>query len=67
MISLTGHSNSITCVVARGDVLVSADDNGDIAIRKHMDGASFKLSHQISGEGSSCNCLDIWKNLIVAG
>ena len=67
MLCLTGLDHSISSVVARGDVLVSADDNGDIAIRKHVDGASFKISHQIKGQGSPCNCLDLWKNLIVAG
>lgn len=54
-------------MVARGDVLVSADDNGDIVVHKHIDGASFKLQHKITGHGSPCNCVDLWKNIIVAG
>ncbi|XP_067952093.1 WD repeat-containing protein 54-like [Watersipora subatra] len=62
-----GHENSVTCVVARGDNLVSADESGVIIIRKHMDGTSFRVVKQLLGEGFPCNCLDIWQNIIVAG
>lgn len=67
MINYVGHDNSITAVVARGENMVSADENGDIIIRKHMNGASFKQQEKIRGDGTPCNCIDLWKNIIVAG
>ena len=46
---------------------MSADENGDIVIRKHMDGTSFRVVNQVRGNGFPCNCIDIWQNIIVAG
>jgi len=64
---IAGHKHSITAVAAEGDKLVSADENGDIVIHRHVDGTSFKLEHTVPGRGIPCNTLAVWKNLIVAG
>jgi len=64
---IAGHKHSITAVAAEGDKLVSADENGDIVIHRHVDGTSFKLEHTVPGRGIPCNTLAVWKNIIVAG
>lgn len=63
----TGHNHPITVVIGYGDNLVSGDENGDIVVRKYFDDGSFRVKHTIKGSGSPCNCIDVWKSIIVAG
>ncbi|XP_060581903.1 LOW QUALITY PROTEIN: WD repeat-containing protein 54-like [Ruditapes philippinarum] len=60
-----GHTSAICDLASEGDVLVSADEDGNIIIWK-TSGSSVQQTVKIPGNGDPCTSRYFWKGIIVA-
>ncbi|ESO98292.1 hypothetical protein LOTGIDRAFT_203718 [Lottia gigantea] len=58
------HPCAICDLASEKNILVSSDDQGNIAVWKFL-GQQFHLVHKIAGGGAPCTSVSIWKDVVV--
>ncbi|KAK7488695.1 hypothetical protein BaRGS_00019992 [Batillaria attramentaria] len=64
--TLKGHSSPVCDLTSEGNVIASSDNQGNIFIWK-FSGSDAQQVASISGSGCPCNCLGLWKGVVVGG